>query len=86
MTIQSLNGRFTQVSEQKKDETTAEGLRRKAYGMAQSALRKAHTEEFELLREAACKALDVEYTRRMTPREKAEVQMAALKAQYPDLA
>lgn len=66
-------------------EKTEQDLKRQAYQAAESRLRKAHTDEFEQYREEECKARGVEYTRRLTAREKAERTLAALRAEFPDL-
>lgn len=59
--------------------------RRAAYADAQKALRLAHPEEFLAAYEAACNERGVPFKRRLTARERAEEQMKALVAQYPDL-
>jgi hypothetical protein len=61
-------------------------LKAQAYGAAEARLRKAHPEEFEQYRAEEYAARGLTYTRRATAREKAEAQIKALLAEYPDLA
>lgn len=76
------------MAEQQKDDATKseQDLKRKAYQNAESRLRAAHQAEFEAFREEECAALGVPYTRRLSARERAAVQMKALLAEYPDIA
>jgi hypothetical protein len=69
---------------QDKVETDAD-KRRKAYSNALTLLKNAHVDEFESLREAECERLGVAYSRRLTAKERAAIQVQALLAEYPSL-
>ena len=74
------------MAENVTDQAKIDKDRRTAYGRAQKALRERFAEEFTALYEQECETLGVPFQRRLTPREKAEAQMKALLAEYPDLA
>lgn len=60
-------------------------LLRKAYGTATQALRDAHKDEFQDLYVQAATDLGVEYTPRLSPEQRAEVEFARLVEEYPHL-
>lgn len=74
------------MAEKKNEQTQEQINKRAAYAAAESRLRKAHPEEFEQYREEECAARGVAYTRRLSAKERAAIQMAALLEQYPTLA
>lgn len=70
------------------EDESGEGVdkrRRKAYQRATTALRAAHKDEFDGLYQKECEALGVPYERRLTPRERAQATIDALREQFPDL-
>ena len=60
-------------------------LLRKAYSVASQQLREAHRAEFNDLHAAAAKELNVDWEPRLSPEERAAMQIDALLSEFPEL-
>lgn len=69
-----------------KDTPKNDTRRNKAYSKALGDLKAQFPAEWEKAYEKRCGEYGVAYKRRLTPKERAEEQIKALLAEYPDLA
>lgn len=69
----------------KKETSATDKAKSKAYTAATARLRALHSDEFRSILAEEYATRGLEYKARPTAREKAEIQMKALLAEYPDL-
>lgn len=65
--------------------TTDQKARAKAYNRAQTRLREAHADEWQTILGEEYEAVGIEYKPRLSPEQKAKVQIEALLAEFPSL-